>query len=541
MSLIRRDVPISLTTRQATTDEAGTTAHVIEGVAVPLSEPTTIIPGYREQIAPGAVDTDAPVALFYRHGEPIGVVTRLWEEADALRFEATVSDTALGRDAYTLAADGAIRSASIGFYEREWTDSVDDDGSDLRTQTRIDLREISLVPVPAYAGAQITNVRHHTDPKETPMDTTTPATDTITLTVEDVTTGLDSLTRRLSLLEATANTAATPVRETRSAGTLLKAATAAGAGEEREAARAALAPFVGRAVDTTTTADGRHETPTFISDLTRLIDNANPLAGLFATGTLPAEGNTIEFARLKSNTLKVSKQAKEGDTLPTGTISTETTTARIETYGGASVLSLQAVQRSRSNILDLTLRGLAIEAGRDLATNFAAFFEATVAHRAKEQAITTTKAAAALDWRSILALLLDGAEAYEDIAMTCDGLVLTRAAFEAMAGMTGTDGRPVLQVASNTGANQIGTVSAAGKYISLDGLKVTTNRYLTSAMGEGVVGAFYNSEALRTYSTPVASLQDTGIYDLTAGYSVYRYAAFADEIPAAIIPVKMGA
>ena len=52
MSLIRRDVPVSLTTRQATTDEAGTTSRVIEGVAVPLSEPTTIIPGYREQIAP---------------------------------------------------------------------------------------------------------------------------------------------------------------------------------------------------------------------------------------------------------------------------------------------------------------------------------------------------------------------------------------------------------------------------------------------------------------------------------------------------------
>lgn len=539
MTLIRRDVPVSLTTRQAAAAD-DTTAHVIEGVAVPLSEPTTIIPGYREQIAPGAVDTDAPVSLFYRHGEPIGVVTRLWEEADALRFEATVSDTALGRDAYTLARDGAIRSASIGFYEREWADSVDDDGSDLRTQTRIDLREISLVPVPAYEGAQITNVRHHTDPKENPMTTTT-ATDTLTRAVEDVTTGLDSLARRLSLLEATATAEATPARETRSAGALIKAAAAKEDSQAREAARAALAPFIGRAVDTTTAADGRHEEPTFISDLTRLIDNANPLAGLFSTGTLPAEGNTIEFARLKSNTLKVSKQAKEGDTLPTGTISTETTTAKIETYGGASVLSLQTVQRSRSNILDLTLRGLAIEAGRDLATNFAAFFEAIVAHRAGEQAITTTKAAAALDWRSVLSLLLDGAEAYEDIAMTCDGLVLTRAAFEAMAGMTGTDGRPILAVASNAGTNQIGTVSAAGKYLSLDGLKVVTNRYLTSAMGEGVVGAFYNSEALRTYSTPVASLQDTGIYDLTAGYSVYRYAAFADEIPAAIIPVKMGA
>ncbi|WP_172193245.1 HK97 family phage prohead protease [Actinomyces faecalis] len=540
MTLIRRDVPVSLTTRHATTDDVGTAAHVIEGVAVPLSEPTTIIPGYREQIAPGAVDTAAPVSLFYRHGEPIGVVTRLWEDADALRFEATVSDTALGRDAYTLARDGAIRSASIGFYEREW-DDTDDDGTTLRTQTRIDLREISLVPVPAYEGAQITNVRHHTDPKGTPMSDLSQSIETIERAMDDNIQALDTLARRLSLLEATATAEPTPARETRSAGALIKAAAAKEDSEAREAARTALAPFVGRAVDTTTADDARYEEPTFISDLTRLIDNANPLASLFATGTLPSEGNTIEFARLKSNSLKVSKQAKEGDTLPTGTISTETDTAKIATYGGASVLSMQTVQRSRSNILDLTLRGLAIEAGRDLATNFATFFESVVSTRASEQTITTTKAAAALDWRSVLALLLDGSEAYEDIAMTCDGLVLTRAAFEALAGMTGTDGRPILAVASSTGANQIGTVSAAGKYISLDGLKVVTNRYLTSAMGEGVVGAFYNRQALRTYATPVASLQDTGIYDLTAGYSVYRYAAFADEIPAAIIPVKMGA
>lgn len=526
MSIIRRDITTRLKVREA---EDAAAERVIEGIAVPLDEPTTIIPGYREQIAPGAVDLAAPVSLFYRHNEPVGVIQRLWEEDGALRFQAQVSDTTLGRDAYTLARDGAIRSASIGFYEREWTDSIEADGSDLRTQTRIDLREISLVPVPAYEGATLTNVRHNTR-QETTMDTTA-----LTKAVDDMTAGIDSLSRRLSLLETTTNLDEQPATETRSAGTLIKAAAA---GDTQ--ARDALAPFVGRALDTKTEADGRYEEPTFISDLTRLIDNANPLATLFSTGTLPAEGNTIEFARLKSNTLRVAKQENEGDTLPTGTVATETDSAKIATYGGASVLSMQVIQRSRSNILDLTLRGLAIEAGRDLANNFAKFFESVVATRAGEQSIATTKAAAALDWKSLLAMLLDASEAYEDIAMSCDGLVLTRAAFEAMAGMTDKDGRPILTVASNSGTNAIGTVSAAGKYLHLDGLKVTTNRYLTTAMGEGVVGAFYNTEALRTYASPLASLQDTGIYDLTAGYSVYRYAAFADEIPAAIIPLKLG-
>ena len=54
------------------------------------------------------------------------------------------------------------------------------------------------------------------------------------------------------------------------------------------------------------------------------------------------------------------------------------------------------------------------------------------------------------------------------------------------------------------------------------------------------MGAFYNTEALRTYTSGLASLQDVGALDLTGVFSVYQYAAFADEIPAALFPLKMG-
>ena len=513
--------------------------RTLTGVAVPFDSETTILPGYREKIARGAIDLGATPSLFYRHSEPIGVITSMSEAAEGLVIEARISDTALGRDAATLARDGAIGSLSIGFYEVAYEDATAEDGATVRTQTLIDLREVSLVPIAAYEDARITSVRSAPTPAPSKEGPTTVNKSTVAPTSEDldaIRSDTDALARRLSLLEATGTAPADAATETRSAGQLLRALV-----EGDETARTALAPFVGRAApNTTTSADGRYATPVFVADLTRLIDNANPLMQLFATAALPATGNTLEYGRLKENTLKVEKQANEGDALPTGGVKTEVATATIDTYGGGTVLSRQAIERSPSNILDLSLRGLAIEAGKALATAFAAFFEKTVKSRVAA-ALTARHSAAKLDWKSVLALLLDASSAYEDIAMSMDGLVVNRATFEAIAGMVDADGRPILTVSGNTGTNSIGTVSASGKYVNLDGLTVVTNKYLTaSGMGEGVVGAFYNTEALRTYTSGLASLQDVGVLDLTGVFSVYQYAAFADEIPAALFPLKIG-
>lgn len=523
--MIIRSMAVQLRAADAT-DGRGLT-----GLAVPYSTPTEIAPGFREVIAPGAVDLTARPSLFYRHSEPIGVITSMEETSEGLMIAARISDTALGRDAATLARDGAIRSLSIGFYELEYVDNQDQDGVTTRTQTRIDLREISLVPIPAYEDARITSVR---STPTTPHLPEGPHMDPAAL--DAIRAAHDDLARRVSLIETNAP-AAPAAAETRSAGELLRAAVAGD-----ESARAALAAVVGRAApDTTSSADARMATPVFVADLTRLIDNANPLAQLFATAELPSTGNTLEYARLKTNTLMVSRQSTEGQALPTGKIETEVATTAIHTYGGGTVLTRQAIERTPANVLDLSLRGLAIEAGKSLANNFATTFEAAVKARAAH-AISTTAALTDLGWKNVLALMLDAAAAYEDIAMTCDGLILTRAAFESIAGMTDSTGRPILTITGNSGTNAIGTVSASGRWVDLDGLRVVTNRHLTaSGMGEGIAGAFYNSEALRTYTSGLASLQDIGVLDLTASFSVYQYAAIADEIPAALVPLKIGA
>lgn len=55
--------------------------------------------------------------------------------------------------------------------------------------------------------------------------------------------------------------------------------------------------------------------------------------------------------------------------------------------------------------------------------------------------------------------------------------------------------------------------------------------------GASAAGAFANSRALRSYVAPVTRLQDENIINLSKQYSVYNYAAFAPEIPAALVPI----
>jgi len=517
------------TTRTTYSDDGRT----IRGLAVPFDTETEIVPGFREKIQRGAINLDTMPSLFYRHSEPIGVITAMSETSEGLEIEARVSDTALGRDAATLAKDGAIRSLSIGFFEREYTDTTTPDGATLRTQTDIDLREISLVPIPAYDAATITQVRAAETPTTQEGHPTTMNTpDTVTRSdltqLEETTT---DLTRRLSLLETNTGTPAAAPTETRSAGQLLQDAIGGDT-----AAADALRPFVGRAANTTTAADARINEPTFVRDLVRYIDNANPLMGLFATDALPSTGNVLEFARLKESTLTVAQQTAEGATLPTGGVATEVATCSVKTYGGGTVLTRQAIERSRTNVLDLSLRGMAIEAGKKLAADFASFFETTVKSQA---ASAVTLNVSKMNWQTLLSLMLDASAKFEDMALPCDGLIVDRATFELIAGMTDTSGRPIINITGNPGVNNIGTVSASGKYVDLDGLRIVTNRHLTkTGMGTDIVGAFYSKDAIRSYTSPLASLQDQGVLDLTNTFSVYTYAAFADEMPSGIVPLK---
>jgi len=285
-------------------------------------------------------------------------------------------------------------------------------------------------------------------------------------------------------------------------------------------------------------ADGTMTRPTWIGDLTRLVDSVNPLKALFQTGPLPPDGLNLEFTELATNTITVDAQTNEGDDLQIGKISTREKTTPVKTFGGYTSLTRQAIERTRVNLLQVHLNGMALAAGQRSANYFAQVFATTVQSRAAS-ALTSAKTASALTWADIVGLTVDAASAFQDAGLPLDGLIVDKATFKALAALTASDGRPLMSV-SGTGANTVGEFNPARLTGDVVGIKITPNLMAKpDELGTKVVGAFYSSLAMRTYETPVAQLQDENILNLSKAFSVYRYQAVAAEIPTGLVPLKL--
>lgn len=145
-------------------------------IAAPYGEETALASGpggrpMREVIAPGAfsgVETRKRHVTANREHDytrTIGKVTGWRDLPEGLEATITVSDTDLGRETLTLAADGVL-SASVGMMVRR-SDQVSRAG--VRTIRRAFLDHIALVASPAYEGATVREVREaETAPASTP-------------------------------------------------------------------------------------------------------------------------------------------------------------------------------------------------------------------------------------------------------------------------------------------------------------------------------------------------------------------------------------
>lgn len=119
---------------------------------------------YDEIVAPGAfadsLKSGRMPALLWQHrsGEPIGVYTSMSEDNVGLKVAGQLAmKTARGAEAYELLKMKAISGLSIGFHTRE--DSFDKT-SGIRTLTKLDLWEVSLVTFPANDSARIQGLKN---------------------------------------------------------------------------------------------------------------------------------------------------------------------------------------------------------------------------------------------------------------------------------------------------------------------------------------------------------------------------------------------
>lgn len=495
--------------------------RTITGIAVPYGEVANI--GlYQERFAPNSVTLAETTQLFWRHEEPIGLIKSGRETKDGYEITAYISDTPRGNEAYTLVRDGVINKFSVGFQPVE--EKID--ANDVKVRTKVLVREVSLVPMPAYDGANVLSVREDsgttneevlpelpTIQEENEMDSNETTTATQDL-VNEVRESVETLSREVQVLKSATTTATADVADVRSAGEVLKAI----AKNDENTIRA----YTGGTTADAVVMNG------WVGDLTRIIDEAAVLRGVFSTGTLPGEGNYVEFAQLKSNSMDIDVQASEGDDLVFGKIEQELKTAPVKTLGGYTTLSRQEIERSSVNILDASLRAQAIQVGKALNAQFRTKYSAAVA--AQVTAANTVVVPANGTYADWLNAIIDATVKFQNLGLSLDALVVDAATFKKLAALEGSDGRPVLLVTGN-GTNNVGSINITGLGGSVASVAVVVDPAL-----DGDV-AFVNRNALRQFNSPVVRLQDENIINLSKDFSVYLYSAIADEIPSAIVPV----
>ena len=148
----------------------------IDAIAVPWNTFATVSDGTEVMFKPGSlpVEGKAPrVFMYHDSSQPVGIVSERVSTDEAMLASMKISRTALGDDALVLAADG-VMDVSVGVNPTEF--SYDDMGRMIVTAA--DWMELSLVPIPAFSGATITQVAASAETEPDTEETTEPVEET---------------------------------------------------------------------------------------------------------------------------------------------------------------------------------------------------------------------------------------------------------------------------------------------------------------------------------------------------------------------------
>lgn len=489
--------------------------RTIVGLAVPYGQSADIGGMYQERFAPGAIDSVEDVKLFYGHEEPIGKVVEGRDTEAGFEIVAKVSDTARGNEVLTLMRDGVLNKFSVGFIPEE----SQKDGSTI-TRTKVSLKEVSVVPFPAFAGANITEVREEQTAPEADL-TDEQETRTMSENMElEVRSVMDEVAELRRVVEAGQTSSAPAIvgAEIRSQGELAKALLK---GDESAKALVRTASDSGDAA----------LVPAFVGYVDTLINNNRPTVSAFSRSALPGTGLTVEYAKIDSNTLAVGAQDPENEALSFGNLTFETVTADVVTYGGYTSFSRQYVERASINTLNEVFRGLSLAYAN---TTNAALVSAI-------GALDYTGKTFDADGQtpSSLAEGIANATAYifANTGLRPEFILTGTDGYVKLAKVAASDGRLALS-ANGDGMNTVGSVNIPGLSGSIFGLPIIVD----PAIGTGVV-YMANSAAVVTHESAGAPvrLTDGDITTLTDSVSVYGYMAITTPRVGAIVKLDVTA
>jgi HK97 family phage prohead protease/HK97 family phage major capsid protein len=502
--------------------------RTITGIAVPFNQETNIGGSYIERFAPGSIQDITDVKLFYGHETPIGVVTAGRETADGFEITAKVSDTSLGNDVLTLMRDGALNKFSVGFVPVEQTR----DGQTI-TRTKVSLKEVSVVPFPAYAGANITEVREELE--EVTLDEL--LEDIPTPTIEG-----ESMSENIELDVRTVQDEVAELRRVVEAGITPSAPVAPGFTMFRSVGEYAKGLVTGdenaselfRTYAPGTSAD-TYNLPGWVGFINNLIDLNRPSWNVWSKGVLPAAGLTVDYAKVTTNGATVAVQSTENSAIAQGNIVIDNVSATVKTYAGSTQLSRQLVERSSVPFLDTAFQAMAIAYAN--ATNAAAV--TAIAALDMTGKIMDADGGTA---KSILEGITDGAKYIKvNSGLTPEFILADPVAYKYLVSVADTQGRPLVRLDGGmANGESIGNAAPVQLAGTIFGLPIIVDTTLSS--GQAFLA---NSQAIKVYESagaPVRLVDDiSGQSTLTNSYAVYGYAAITVPFEGAIVKLDVTA
>lgn len=507
------------------------------GIGVPYGETYDLGYGLYERFEPGAIDLTG-TKIFWQHREVIGTATA-GQDTDA-GFEVTgkISDTTLGRDAWTLLEDGAVDSLSIGFKPVDYRTETDDDGNTTIIHTKVDTREFSLVDYPAYTEAKVSAIRSALTTRSAITPTKGTTMDTETLTRDDlapITAQLTEMERGLALVNSRSTGPADPVAGLARLGSVGGLLRALATGDEDAATqfRAFTDAVAGGKLSDSVVKDS------WVGNFIKLATaRRKVIADFGGTATLPSEGMNVEYGKLKSDTTAVAKQAAEADDLAFGKIELTTATAPISTYGGWTALSRQVIERSSVPYLDTLWEAMGLRYARVTEKAVRDYYAALIAAKvASADPNATVPLPALFDTTDVLDSIVDLAEIFDDRGYAMSGLHVSKDVFKKFNALTDGDSTRLMTVYGN-GVNQVGSLDLSGLSGNIANLSV---RVLPGAAANTAVA--YDPVAVKVWENPGAPLrlQDENIVNLTKDFSLYGYLAVGNPHPDAIVPLEIAA
>ena len=497
---------------QARLDE--TEERTIIGLAVPYGQEIELTGNTMERFEAGAIQSVEDVKLFYGHEEPIGKVVEGRDTPEGYEIVAKISDTPRGNEVYTLLQDDVLNRFSVGFFPVK-------DRKEGQTIVRelVDLKEVSVVPFPAFEGAKITEVRSEIETEEveeiveTPNETESETMENIEL---DVRTVQDEVAELRRVIEAgqTVEMASPATHKFRSQGEFAKALLN---GDEDAKALARTA---------STSADAA-VLPPFVGYLDTLITNNRPTLSAFNRGALPASGLAVEYIQIDTNTLDVDQQSPENEALAFGNLSFEVMSADVKTYGGYTNFSRQYVERATINTLDQVFQGLTIAYAN--ATNGVVITLLQGLSYAGKTFDCHTDAS------TVAKGIAEGsAYIFNATGLRPEFIVAGVGAYVNLVSIGATDGRLNFS-ANGDGMNTIGSSNIPGLSGTLFGLPIIVD----PAFGE-FDALLCNSAAVTSWESPGSPLRLSAndITTLTDDVSVYGYMAVAAQRQGALVSLQ---